>query len=412
MYELVNITFLHTFSASAVPSSFFMASTTQQPFRLLDLPGELRNRIYAELLSSQCIKQNLSDGYARYDFGLALLLANRQIYFEARRIFRQNIFVRVTTPWPEAEEHVGTEGRVPMLARGVKADSFTAWHMTVILGSPHFVYASEKPSCSWIMCGEDLDIFCRLWFRSNLGNPGLNQHITLELTIQDPYQSDSHPSKNLQRSLMMPFGIVKGLDELVVGGYKRESVEKDLRAAMAMPDPSPSECIENAVKHKNAGNMELYASNYKLAISEYKEAFESLYIDRDILSERVAAQMSNFFNGRLESGTYKGQNAQDTRNALRVQLTANTVLAYLKLQDWTTAYEWGSRAINYLMTIQIDPFSNIVPAQADHAKLYYRTALALKGLGKLEEAHSMLSAASRFTPNDPVIAKEMGNWVH
>jgi len=24
----------------------------------------------------------------------------------------------------------------------------------------------------------------------------------------------------------------------------------------------------------------------------------------------------------------------------------------------------------------------------------------------------MLSAASRFTPNDPVIAKEMGNWVH
>ncbi len=385
-----------------------MASTIQLPFRLLDLPGELRNRIYTKLLSSQCVKQSLNDGYARYDFCLALFQANRQVYFEARKIFRQNVFVRITTPWREAEEHVAAEGRVPMLARGANADNFTAWHMTAVLGSPHYVYVSGNPSCSWIMCREDLDTFCKLWFRSNLGNPGLNQHITLDLKIQDPYQLDSYPSKTLQRSLLMPFGIVKGLDNLTVGGYKRESVEKDLRTAMAIPDPSPSECIENAVKHKNLGNVELYAANYKLAISEYEKAFESLYLDHNMHGERVAAQMSNFFNERLESGTYKGLNADAARNALSVQLTANTVLAYLNMQDWTMAYVWGSRAINYLSTVQTEPLSNIPPANSDRAKLYYRTALALKGMGRLAEAYSMLLIAAEFTPDDPMISKEIG----
>ena len=388
-----------------------MASTTPSPtFRLLDLPGELRNRVYSELLSSQCVKQHLGHGFTRYNFCIALLQANRQIYFEARRIFRHNVFVRVTTPWREAEEHVATEGRVPMLAKGAKADNFTAWHLTAVLGSPHYVYPFGNPSCSWIMCREDLDTFCKLWFRSNLGNPGLNQHITLDLTIQDPYQADSHPSKALQQSLMMPFGIVKGLDGLVVRGYKRDSVEKDLRAAMAIPDPTPSECIENAAKHKDMGNVELHASNYKFAISQYQEAFDSLYLDPDMHGERVAAQMSNFFNEKLEAGTYKGQNADDVRNTLSIQLTANTVLAYLKLQDWSMAYLWGSRAINRLWTFQLDPSGNIPPTGADRAKLYYRTASALKGMGRLDEAYRMLVIASEFTPNDPVIAKEIQDW--
>ena len=341
---------------------------------------------------------------------MALLQANRQIYFEARKILRHNVFVRVTTPWHEAEEHVATEGRVPMLARGIKADSFTAWHMTAVLGSPHYVYPFGNSSCSWIMCVEDLDTFCKVWFRSNLGNPGLNRHITLDLNIQDPYQPDSHPLKTLQQSLIMPFGIVKDLDSLTIRGYKRDSVEKAVRAAMAIPDPSPSECIDNAAKHKDAGNVELHASNYKLAISNYKAAFESLYIEPNMHGERTAAQMSNFFNERLETGTYKGQNSDDVRNALNIQLTANTVLAYLKMEDWNMAYGWGSRAINRLWTPQLDPFSSIPTTQADRAKLYYRTALALKGLGRPEEAYSMLVSASEFTPNDPVIAKSIKSW--
>ena len=318
--------------------------------------------------------------------------------------------MRITTPWREAEEHVATEGRVPMLARGAWADEFARWHMTAVLGSPHYVYAFGNPSCSWIMCREDLDTFCKLWFSSNLGNPGLNEHITLDITLQDPYQADSYPSKALQQSLIMPFRIVKGLDNVTIGGYKRESVEKELLAAMAIPDPTPTECLENAMKHKDIGNTKLQASNYELAISKYQEAFASLYLDPRRYGERLAAGMSNFFNERVESGPHKGQNADDIRNVLNVQLTANTILAYLRLQDWESAHMWGSRAIAQLSS-GAQVFGTISPTEADRAKLYYRTALALKGMGRVEEARQMLMTAAEITPKDRVIMKEIGELV-
>ena len=80
------------------------------PTSFLMLPPELREKIYAELVSSRRNRHQLADGYSRYHFHLNIYRANRQIYGEARDVFRrQNVFVKIQTPWHQAEEHVAVE---------------------------------------------------------------------------------------------------------------------------------------------------------------------------------------------------------------------------------------------------------------------------------------------------------------
>ena len=45
------------------------------------------------------------------------------------------------------------------------------------------------------------------------------------------------------------------------------------------------------------------------------------------------------------SGAYRGMRGSFVRMILRVQLVANIVLAYLKLEDYAEAHFWGKRTI-------------------------------------------------------------------
>ena len=80
--------------------------------QLLDLPPEIRETIYSIILSPAANRCLLPDDYSNYDFTAALVLyrINRQIYHEAREVFRQNnTFVRIETPWEDAQsvDHAG-----------------------------------------------------------------------------------------------------------------------------------------------------------------------------------------------------------------------------------------------------------------------------------------------------------------
>jgi hypothetical protein len=138
------------------------ATTPYTPFRFLDLPGELRNNIYENLLGPGDARQDMGDGYTKYTYDLALFLVNKQIYHESRKIFKQlNVFARIETPWDEAQQHVAMEGNVPVLATGQDAENFANVHLRVIIDAPRYTEL-ERDNRKFIVLADDLEAFTKM----------------------------------------------------------------------------------------------------------------------------------------------------------------------------------------------------------------------------------------------------------
>lgn len=107
-----------------------------------------------------------------------------------------------------------------------------------------------------------------------------------------------------------------------------------------------------------------------------------------------------------------------------VQLVANVVLAYLKLEDWAEAHFWGKRSIiMFRQSVTGDESDDIssdvsqdwldqtwavrFPAHDAMGKIFYRTALASRKLEKTADVATLMRAAAKFLPNDLNVQKEL-----
>ena len=397
-------------------------ATKNPHLHFLGLPGEIREQIYREVLSTANSRRDLGHGCSEYQFDVDILRANRQIYNEAKRIQEENVFVKITTPWPEAEGHISTEGRVPMLASGENAQRFEAYRLHVSIDTPGVFAGNETHSM--IICGDDLVAFTRMWHFSNLNHQGLNRHLRLRLHIQDPYDQERKIPKKLQQSLLMPFGVIKNLDRICIKGPKLLSSIKDaLIAAQNLPDLSLEECLERATTLKECGNNALKMGRYCDALQNYVDSFGAMHILVNGRARTVHAD--TYFMRQLTSGIYKDQRGDYVRLVLRVRLVANTILAYLKLQEWDEAHFWGKRSIMLFRQARNDQAHSDngdaeglwlgwkedeqvgrVPAASEVGKIYYRTALASRELGKAGEAAKLIQIAALYLPDDKGVHRE------
>lgn len=322
------------------------ASGTRTRTGFLQLPAEIREQIYSEVLStanSTCPPE-APDEPASYKYHLDVLLINRQIHREAKKIFQDNVFVKITTPWPEAIGHIRSEGKVPSVATGDKAASFRDFHLWVFIDTPATPVPQPRENFSMLICLEDLEALTRMWHYSNLNHYGLNRHLRLKLTIQDPHVPDRKIPKALQSRLLLPFGRIKDLHTFSVHGPKLlESVQDALSKERDIPDPSPEECLEKGNTLKDVGNQLLKAGSYSAALEKYVESFAAVHI---AVSGRIrTVHAEGYYLRELTSGPHKGMRGDYVRMILRVQLIANIVLAYSKLENWAEAHFWGKRSI-------------------------------------------------------------------
>ncbi|KAK8117582.1 uncharacterized protein PG998_005863 [Apiospora kogelbergensis] len=382
----------------------------------LNLPPEIREEIYRIILHPDANRVAGRDEYTDYDYRPALVLfrLSSQLYYEARRIFRDlNVFVRIETPWPEAHHHVAFEGHVPILMKHARAAAFKGHSLAVAIGAPHTLMQEAEPQ-HFVILLDDLDKFASTWRYADLTNPGLNGYLTLTLQLRDPHHLPElcdevrAVPKWRQRQLLLPFGAVKGLRETVVTSDPATtakpffSVENELRAAQQVPHASPAACLAECSRLKTEGTKLLSAGQYHEALALYTRAWEAMHV---------------VVKGRQRHAPYVGSNGQLERLVLRVQLVANTVLAYLKLEDWEEARFWGLRTITTMRQSigahdrdDLDPEDEAVtgfPAAAPLGRIYYRTALAYKELGDKVAARRLLRVAAVYMPNDPNVRKEI-----
>ncbi|KAI4176614.1 MAG: hypothetical protein LQ343_000905 [Gyalolechia ehrenbergii] len=393
------------------------------PFRFLDLPPEIRDQVYHEILSSDNARLPPSndDSPASYKYDLAILLTNKKIHHEAKRAFQDNVFVKITTPWEESIGHISSEGRVPIITTGPKAEKFPSFHLWIWIDAPDA--PSRGTSTSMLICLEDLPLFTRMWHFSNLSHQGLNKHLRLKLTLKDPHLPDRKIPKHLQTRLLRPFGIVKDLDSFSIHGAKvLPSVEEALMKEQATPDPSAEECLERSFALKNAGNSSLQAGNYATALQQYTEAFAAIHIT--ISGRKRYIHADDYYIREVSTGRYKGQRCDYVRLTIRVQLVANVIQTYLKMADWEEARFWGKRSIVlFRASLTGDNDDDLAdkdkwkwvkesanmgfPATAQMGKIFYRTAMASKELGLHREYGNLVRAAVVYLPGEGAVQTEL-----
>ncbi|KAL9130891.1 MAG: hypothetical protein Q9217_001041 [Psora testacea] len=405
-----------------------------------NLPPEIREQIYRNLLRSANHRyESTKEGEGPYfQFDLSILRVSRSIHREAAKVFQDNIFVKITTPWPQAISHVNSEGKVAVVAMDQQANDFQSYYLLVHIDTPDLAPWSEQPhkTYSMITCVQELEAFTRIWYFSNLNNMRqLNPHLTLRLDLKNPHLPHERIPKALQRRLIMPFGEVKDLHSMGFGFHGKnfsgqpvdEEVKEAVMKAQQVPAPTPEECIESALAHKKAGNARMEAKAYGAALHEYFEAFAAIHIyirgrERDIHCDA-------YYGQELQTGVYQLQYGHYVRMMLRVQLVANTVLAYLKMENWEEAYFWGRRSIvlfrssmtgveeiggegweEWVCESQLMAFDS----KNEMGKLFYRTAVAARNLGqngcegrKEEEIDSLIMAAGIYLPKDPIVRTEV-----
>ncbi|KAF2136660.1 uncharacterized protein K452DRAFT_200116, partial [Aplosporella prunicola CBS 121167] len=376
---------------------------------LLRLPAELRNEIYALLLSPHAARRALPDDHARYAYDLRILRTCRQIFFEARAVFRRlNTFVAVEAPWPEAERQIMGKGRVPVVVAGERAERFCS----------AFGFASaggEKAKI--VFLAEDLEKLTRWWFYLDLSIPDMNRHLELTLELRDPYateEGDKQLPVVLQRQLLLPFGEVKDLRSTRIAGPYDAGVAAELRARQAVPYKTPAECLDEAERLKDAGNAALQAGDCLAALRHYEAAFLALHIVVRGRSRRIWAD--EFFQTVLPEGTAHARRpAQLVRLVLRVKLVANVCLAHVKLEQWDDVIHWGMRSIGLvregrgiLGDEDDEPMRGFAGA-VQLGKIYYRTGLAYREVGKREEARGLLRIAQGYLPADREVGKALAS---
>ncbi|KAF2840414.1 hypothetical protein M501DRAFT_1002764 [Patellaria atrata CBS 101060] len=388
----------------------------------LGLPIELREHIFSYLVLPKIERiEHGTDsltGY-RFDHIVTIFLLNRQLHEEARGVFRrQNVLIKVETPFPEARSHIGIEHRVPIVLHNDDVSGFKDYHLAVKIGTPDHDWYDDDPTCVLLLL-KDLPAFTQMWFYSDLSTPDLNSHLSLNLKLNNPstlsFEEKPIP-KRLQEQLLLPFGSVKNLRSFRIQGPHYDAIEKNLQETMAVPHKTPTECLEEATRLKDEGNVALGQQNYWGAIKLYEKAFFAIHII--CKGRRREIWGDAWFQTQCKGGQYDGQHAQQVRVVLRVKLVANIVLAYIKLQEWDEAHFWGLRTINILrdsmrdaMGMQAEEDTPMLgfAAANEMGKIYYRTGLACREMGDKSEARRLFRVAKMYLPHDAAINKAISS---
>jgi hypothetical protein len=247
-----------------------------------------------------------------------------------------------------------------------------------------------------------------MWYYFDISHDGLNSHLRLRMTLSgledDPERG---LSKATQHRLLHPWGEVRNLHSLTVEGPHDDDVVEELRKAMAEPYPTPVECLERCEVFKNAGNAAFKASKWDVALDQYVKAFEAIHIIVDGRRRHIWGE--GWFYGQLPSGKWRGQHGGNVYMDFRIKLLANIMAVYLKMEAYGMVHYWGMRSID--MFRQGRPDDEPHPAfPIEMGKVYWRTALAAKGLHDMPLAREMIKIAARWLPDHPQVQKDRRDW--
>ncbi|KAH7073602.1 hypothetical protein BKA63DRAFT_37285 [Paraphoma chrysanthemicola] len=401
-------------------------------FRFCDLPGEIREKIYRELLCAWKPQPTTVDASNIYKFAsaehaidTAILRTNKAISREAYDVMiKVNRFIKVTSVRGTPLRSIVNSLQLPIVASNRRAvDVFPRYVMAVHLSFVNDLSWSEHDDntgmfdpCSFMILHRDLDTFCEALSDGDVHVRGFSEALRLTITIApflaDPVLANSAPqlqdffSTTTQKSLLVSFRTrLRGFKHVQIQGHADSHLVKAVQAQMAQNRWSDCEGVLadlKAAKEKGSG---LFQQGRR---DEGCLLWQDAAVDVDTIYESsswpsLVKDGGDHFASQLAELYFLTRLNIAHLQISKMQRPTERVIAGIMAED---SLNMAVRAMKRDHWMQGHKFQ---PSNQHLAKLRYRYALLLRlqdEPGTSDRALRYIDAALRLQPGDSAIMKE------
>jgi hypothetical protein len=261
-----------------------------QPFRFLDLPGEIRNNIYDLLLCSwdDELEQDpsLISKLSRRSLSnpsTTLLRTNKQIYAEASDyMIKRNQFVRITCRGFDVRNLFLSQGIPVITTDARKVSLFDGYLMHMTLSKPAFSPSAHQFSEFEIMMLRfDLPKLCeQLDIESVMAdaNTTTSEHISIHASVRLNYGQVRHFTPWYQGRLLEPVAnSLRGIPNFKISGPLDPALAKSMKKEIAKPRwTEPEATIAEIGTGVDVGKRQWQQNNFYAASESWAYAMRTL----------------------------------------------------------------------------------------------------------------------------------------
>jgi hypothetical protein len=393
-----------------------------QPFRFLDLPGEIRNSIYDLLLCSWDDELELEPGSISkvsrrcpsYPAS-ALLRANKQIHTEAfDYMIKRNQFIRITCRGIDTR-NLFLENGIPVVTSNAhEVSRFKGYVMHMTLSKPVF---SPSPFAfseyDIMMLRADLPNLCKkLDIESVMtdANATTSEHASIHASIRFNYAYARFFTPKIQEHLLQPIAsFLRGIRNLQISGPVDAILAKAVIDEVAKDRwTDPEATLGEIHTGVDVGKRQWQQNNYYTASDSWNYSMRTLERMRHSSSwlslqkkggeDFVNKTADLYFTLNLLSAAFlQVDMASDDAHSTLVQRNGSTSLQHLRKCE-TASARFAQHAN-----------ATWVPSNQQQGKMMYRQAKCLRLMRdptSRVKAVTLIEQAAMLSPNDMAIRDE------